>query len=194
MVGLYVEADRRERALAAVIDERVRSAVRQGESTVVGKGETLAAYSKRWLASREGRVNTIRDNRSALRDHVLPIVGALDVATFTRDDVENVRDALDAKIASKALTWKSARNVWAVFTKLCDDAVNVKQRALRVRKDNPAVGVKIRTALLPTRPCSGRFASKRASHRDRGARFSRRQGDEETRVTLRAGPRRRRES
>ncbi len=105
-------------------------------------GETVEAYSVRWLAARESRVNSIRDDRSRLRDHVLPIVGALDVATFTRDDVENVRDALDAKIASGALSWKTARNVWATFTKLCDDATNAKLRRLRVRSDNPAAGVK----------------------------------------------------
>jgi integrase len=109
---------------------------------VAAKGETVAKYAERWLKSRETKVNSIRDDRSRLRDHVLPVVGVLDVATFGRDDVENVRDALDAKIATGALSWKTARNVWGTFTKLCDDAVNVKARALRVRKDNPALGVK----------------------------------------------------
>jgi hypothetical protein len=44
--------------------------------------------------------------------------GARLARTF-RDDVENVRDALDAKIASGAMNWKTARNAWATFTKLC---------------------------------------------------------------------------
>jgi integrase len=107
-----------------------------------GASETVSEYSKRWLASREGRVNSIRDDRSRLRDHVLPLVGHLAVATLTRDDVENVRDALDAKIASGEMNWKTARNAWAAFTKLCDDAANAKRRELRVRADNPATGVR----------------------------------------------------
>lgn len=73
---------------------------------------------------------------------VMPLVGPLDVATFTRDDVENVRDALDAKIASGALNWKTARYAWATFIKLCDDAANAKRRDLRVRSDNPTAGVR----------------------------------------------------
>jgi hypothetical protein len=72
----------------------------------------------------------------------LPFVGELAAADFTRNDVENVRDALDAKIASGALHWKTARNAWATFTKLCDDAANAKRRELRVRHENPATGVR----------------------------------------------------
>jgi len=104
-------------------------------------GESVEAYAKRWLTSREGRVNSIRDDRSRLRDHVLPLVASLDVATFTKDDVENVRDALDGKIASGALNWKTARNAWAAFCTMCSDMGSSKRRDLRVRKDNPAIGV-----------------------------------------------------
>ena len=78
-----------------------------------GASDTVNEYTKRWLASREGRVNSIRDDRSRMRDHVQPLIGELEAGTFTRDDVENVRDA---KIASGALNWKTARNVWATFT------------------------------------------------------------------------------
>jgi hypothetical protein len=101
-----------------------------------GAPETLTAYATRWLDAREGRVNSIRDDRSRLRDHVLPLVGHLEAAGFTRNDVEDVRDALDAKIASGALNWKTAHNAWATFSKLCDDAANAKRRELRVRADN----------------------------------------------------------
>jgi integrase len=107
-----------------------------------GAAETVSDYAKRWLESREGRVNSIRDDRSRLRDHVLPLVGDFAVATLTRDDVENVRDALDGKITSGALNWKTVRNAWATFTKMCDDMANAKRRELRVRVDNPAFGVR----------------------------------------------------
>jgi integrase len=107
-----------------------------------GSGKSVTIYAKRWIASREGRLTSVRDDRSRLRDHVLPLVGNLDVATFTRDDVERVVESLDAKIVAGSLNWKTARNVWATFTKLCDDAANAKRRDLRVRRDNPAAGVR----------------------------------------------------
>ncbi|MGA2451637.1 MAG: hypothetical protein ABTD50_23520 [Polyangiaceae bacterium] len=74
--------------------------------------ETVAEYAGRWLDDREGRVNSIRDDRSLIRDHVLPVLGPLDVRTFTRDDVERLRDALDAKIVKGELAWKTVAFVW----------------------------------------------------------------------------------
>src|SRR5580692_3892385 len=44
--------------------------------------ETVEAYAKRWLDDRAGRVDSIRDDRSRMRDHVLPTLGPLDVRTF----------------------------------------------------------------------------------------------------------------
>ena len=57
--------------------------------------ETVAEYAKRWLDNREGRVHSLAADRSRMRFHVLPTLGPLDVAKFTRDDVERLRDALD---------------------------------------------------------------------------------------------------
>jgi hypothetical protein len=104
--------------------------------------ETVNEYAKRWLADREGRVNSIRDDRGRLTLHVLPIIGPLDVATFNRDDVERVRDDLDRKIVSAALSWKTAANCWTLLTSLCGDMVNAKKRALRTRDDNPCTNVR----------------------------------------------------
>jgi hypothetical protein len=50
--------------------------------------ETVAQYAKRWLEERDGRVNSIRDDRGRMTNHVLPILGPLDASNFTRDDVE----------------------------------------------------------------------------------------------------------
>jgi hypothetical protein len=102
-----------------------------------GKGETVADYAKRWLDDREGRVNSIRDDRSRMRDHILPSLGKLAPRTFTRDDVEGLRDALDVKIVKGELSWKTAANCWTLATSMADDMVNSKRRELRVRDDNP---------------------------------------------------------
>ena len=114
--------------------------------------ETVNEYSPRWVASRVGRVNSTRDDVGRLTNHVLPLLGALEAATFTRDDVERLRDDLDAKIRRgwsvgadgrrRKFTWKTAANVWTVVTSMCADMVNAKRRDLRMRADDPTSNVK----------------------------------------------------
>jgi integrase len=104
--------------------------------------ETVAEYAKRWLTDRDGRVASIRDDRSRMTIHVLPLLGKLDVATFTRDDVERLRDALDVKITTGDLAWKTVGSVWTLVTSMCADMVTAKKRELRTRDDNPCRDVK----------------------------------------------------
>ena len=84
------------RALAASMAAKIKA-----RTAPTDGAETVATYAERWLDDREGRVNSIRDDRSRIRDHVLPVLGSLDVRTFTRDDVYCLcepryrRDAMD---------------------------------------------------------------------------------------------------
>lgn len=125
------------KACAARMAPRIRYASADGKG-----GETVEQYAKRWLDDREGRVNSIRDDRSRMRDHIAPTLGPLDVRTFTRDDVEQLRDALDQKIVKGDLAWKTAASCWTLVTSMCGDMVNAKKRELRVRSDNPCSDVK----------------------------------------------------
>ena len=119
-----------------------RLAPRMRKTKGPGAGiETVAEYAKRWLDDREGRVHSLAADRSRMRFHVLPTLGPLDVAKFTRDDVERLRDALDKKITTRDLSWKTVGSVWTLVTSMCGDMVNAKKRELRARSDNPAVGV-----------------------------------------------------
>jgi integrase len=111
-------------------------------TTKGGKGESLEAYAKRWLADREGRVKSLRSDRGRLACHVLDLIGREDVRTIGRDGVERVRNDLDRKIASGELSWKTAANVWTVVTSMFDDTKNSKKVALRVREDNPCSEVR----------------------------------------------------
>jgi integrase len=104
--------------------------------------ELVEQYAKRWLDEREGRVHSIRDDRSRMRLHVLPTLGLLDARTFTRNDIEHVRDALDDKITNGALAWTTAASCWTLVTSMCADMVSAKKRELRVREDNPCRDVK----------------------------------------------------
>jgi hypothetical protein len=111
-------------------------------TTKDGKGETVASYATRWLDEREGRVHSIRDDRSRMRDHALPVLGSLAARSFTRDDVERLRDDLDRKIEDGELAWKTAGSVWTLVTSMCADMVTAKKREFRVRDDNPCRDVK----------------------------------------------------
>jgi integrase len=82
--------------------------------------------------------------------HLKPVLAAKHPRDWTKADCERVRDSLDEKI--KAGTWKSERrvykfgwkrawNVWALFTSACKEASSSKNKALRVRDDNPCAGV-----------------------------------------------------
>jgi hypothetical protein len=68
-----------------------------------------------------------------MRDHVLPILGPLDVFTFDRDDVERVRDELDEKIVEGRLAWKTAASVWTLVTSICSDIHALLRRGPRLR-------------------------------------------------------------
>ena len=63
---------------------------------------------------------------------------------------ERMRDSLDTKIAAGSreregrtyrFGWKRAWNAWALFTSACKAASRSKNKDLRVRKDNPCLGV-----------------------------------------------------
>jgi integrase len=77
-----------------------------------------------------------------------PRIGRKAIAGLTRDDVEDVRDALDAAVAARkrnggraGLSGARARNIWNVLTCLMREACTSKRRELRVRADNPCATV-----------------------------------------------------
>ena len=85
-----------------------------------------------------------RDNGSSWSVWISPKLGAKLVASITRDDVEDVRDALDQAVAKRkkeggraGLSGARARNVWSVLTSMMKEACTSKRRDLRVRDDNP---------------------------------------------------------
>ena len=63
------------------------------------------------------------------------------IAAWTKADLRAVSRALDTKVQSGSIKWKTASNVWGAATKMCADAVRSKVDALRVRSDNRASDV-----------------------------------------------------
>lgn len=69
------------------------------------------------------------------------------MGSIQRADIERVVELLDKRICLEEknpqhLSWKTASNVWTLITKMFDDAVNSKNRSLRVRTDDPSDGVR----------------------------------------------------
>lgn len=95
-----------------------------------------------WIADRVARkLTATRENRSHYRLHIQPVI-AKHIREWSRDDMRALSRALDAKVQSGDLSWKTAINIWGTATKMCDDAAESKHDTIRCRTDNPAQGVR----------------------------------------------------
>ncbi len=112
------------------------------ESLLAAGDETLEQWSVRWVDARTERgLESARDDRSRLRTHILPIIGGERMATIGSARLEDVRDKLDEKVRAEELSWKTAQHCWAVVRGMFRDARSAKKRELRVREDNPCLGI-----------------------------------------------------
>lgn len=99
--------------------------------------ETVREWANRWMAAREeSGLATVRDDRSRLETHILPMIGAEPVARIGADRLEDLRDSLDLKIRRHDLAWRTAHHVWSTVRAMFRDASRSKQRSLRVRQDD----------------------------------------------------------
>jgi len=103
----------------------------------------LARWVELWLAERRKRGYTsVRENEAHWRVHIEPVLGVRHVAAWTAEDLRRLCTALDGKVRSGLMSWKTASNVWGTATKMCDDAYRSKVDALRCRNNNPACDVR----------------------------------------------------
>ncbi|MFZ5891260.1 MAG: site-specific integrase [Myxococcota bacterium] len=90
--------------------------------------------------------------------HIKPVQGEKHPRDYTREDCERQVATLDEKIARGDMSWKTAANAWGLFTKALKVASSAKSGSLRVRRDNPCIGVeppnrgeaKVKQWLYPT--------------------------------------------
>jgi integrase len=117
-------------------------AMRANNDTNVGTAK-LADYSATWLAERfaKGLASAPEDKRR-LAKHILPDLGPFDVRTVTRGDLIAFVDRLDRKVRAGTLGAKTALHVWSNVRAMLREASSSKRRELRVREDNPALGVR----------------------------------------------------
>jgi integrase len=144
---LYAQArQEREDQTHDLLRDRERRKAELAKQHDEHHGETCTRYFGRFLRHREeiGKVRRGRDLQSCWDVWIAPRIGSKPIAEVTRDDVEDVRDALDRAVAQRkkegalvGLSGARARNVWSVLTSMMKEACTSKRRDLRVRADNP---------------------------------------------------------
>jgi len=111
---------------------------------VANGGELFDEYLKRWFAEREERgLSSIATDRSRMRVHVSPTLGAKMMREITSVDLRAVCAHLDRTArANPDFSWRTGVKVWGLVTKLFGDACGSKVEALRVLKANPCSDVR----------------------------------------------------
>jgi integrase len=105
-------------------------------------GATVEAWVEAWLDRREGRgLTSTEDDRGRWRKWLSRHFVGMRMRDVKRGHLEAVVEDLDERVLRGELAWKTARNAWAIVTKMFKDATSSKIRALRVRADNPALGI-----------------------------------------------------
>lgn len=101
--------------------------------------ETVAEYSKRWLDERAAvGLTSVVDDRQRMRDHVLPVIGELEIAKVKRGDLRSLVAKLDDKVRAGELGWNTARKCWAIARTLFKDSCASKRSDLVAREDDPS--------------------------------------------------------
>jgi integrase len=113
--------------------------------------ETSNAWHARYLVHcRERGLSTVGDKGDRWRKWIAPGIGEKPMASVTREDIEDVRDALDAVILEYdrkgpgrgRISAKTAQNAWGELTVAFSEAANSKRRDLRILALNPALGIR----------------------------------------------------
>lgn len=149
----YAGNEERRRLFALAVQERedetgglLAKKAERAADRLADRG-TLAQYRSRLNEHRQ-EIGRGPGDPSAWSAWINGHLGGLPVAEITREQIESFRDVLDAEIARhkrtagrEGLSPKRALNVWAEVTTTFKAAVSAKRRDLRVRTDNPCVGV-----------------------------------------------------
>jgi integrase len=129
-------------------EKRKAAAERAGLTTPRG-ALTCDDYFDKVIAARALDGKATSHAKSRWRAWIAPHIGKLPIATIPRAKVEDVRDALDAKVRERlakgkreGLSGKSAMNVWSVLRSVLSESVSSRDRSLRVRADDPSAGIK----------------------------------------------------
>jgi integrase len=111
--------------------------------------KTIDAFAESVFQGRqaEGKSSVGRERRM-WKARVSPRLGHLDIATVSKDQIEDFRDYLDAEVRKRiagtrrdGISGKTAMILWTLVRTVLKEAVNCRDRTKRVRGDDPTAGV-----------------------------------------------------
>ncbi len=97
------------------------------------------AWYEAWLEDRRRR-GLVGHVQSDIKTYITPFIGK-HPRDWTADDLRAFCRKLDELVQAGEISWKTAVNVWGTATRIAKDACRSKLDSLRVRDDNPALGV-----------------------------------------------------
>ncbi len=84
---------------------------------------TVSEWAERWFIARETKIKSIKDDRSRIRTHILPRIGAVELRRLRKADVQAVFDELRAEYERKALASGTIRSIYSATKVMFMDAV-----------------------------------------------------------------------
>ena len=129
---------------------RMAPKIRQREAEAKSGPETCDDYFDRLAKAREAEgITGVRKERYDWGKWITPRIGHRPMREVTRDEIEDVRNDLDAEVKKRlaegleaGLSGKSAMNIWSTLRTTFKEAVSARDRGLRVRTDDPTSGHK----------------------------------------------------
>lgn len=115
-----------------------------------GEGETCNDYFSRLAKARTAEgIKSVPKDGYVWGKWISRHIGMRPIAEVTRDEIEDVRNALDTQVKrylaterAEGLSGKTAEMVWSIVRTTFKATVSSRDRALRVRDDDPSVGHK----------------------------------------------------
>jgi integrase len=148
--AIQAREDRTKTLYAAALEER---ALAKGMGATMARAGTVDAWWERFISTKEVGAGHRRIERSSWRKWVSPVIGKLAMVTLRPEDIERVRDRLDAAIKASKITSGTAENIWSTVTTAMTAATNTKDKSLRVHVP-PHYPRPVHTGILP--PTGGR--------------------------------------
>lgn len=128
IAGMQAQEDARGELLAA----KLRAADDKARELGAIEGESANVWFARYAPTIDCGENHRRIVKAIWSKWVSPVLGSKCMRTLTRDDVEDVRDALDRAVDSETIRHTTARNAWSVVTGAFKAACSSRDRTLRV--------------------------------------------------------------
>jgi integrase len=137
-------------------DEKTREAFAKNLTVATFRGgqptadETCDDYFDRLATARSSEgIGGVRKDRYDWGKWISPRIGHRPVAEVTRDEIEDVRNALDAAVKRRltegldvGMSGKTAMNIWSTLRTTFKETTSARDRSLRVRTDDPTAGHK----------------------------------------------------